>query len=285
MSVDSRALLTGDMVRPVLWHRNGVARWCRETLAEPLLSVLFPPRCVGCGDFETHLCSACRSTLVDAGAESCRRCGEPGLRPLVRGRCSACMDKELEYESARSAFVHEGAARRLVADFKFGGQPVLGRLMGDLARPAFADFVSSVASPGDVLVTWVPTHRSAKRERGYNQAEILARALTGSPASTPCTDLVVKPANTRHQKGLGRADRLSNLRGAFRPHPQLEAKIGRDGGFGDRTRFSAIVLVDDVYTTGATAAAVSSVLTSATGLPVHIFTFSRAVSGRSQGHD
>jgi predicted amidophosphoribosyltransferase len=195
------------------------------------------------------------------------------------------MDKELEYESARSAFVHEGVARSLVADFKFGGQPVLGRLMGDLARPAFAEFVSSVAASGEVLVTWVPTHRSAKRERGYNQAEILARALTGFPASAPCTDLVVKPAHTRHQKGLGRADRLSNLRGAFRPHPQVQAKLGQGGGLGDGARFSAIILVDDVYTTGATAAAVSSVLTSVTGLPVHVFTFSRAVSGRSQGHD
>jgi predicted amidophosphoribosyltransferase len=195
------------------------------------------------------------------------------------------MDKELEYASARSAFVHEGVARRLVADFKFGGQPVLGRLMADLARPVFADFISPLAASGDVVVTWVPTHRSVKRERGYNQAEILARALTGCPAAAPCTDLVVKSAHTRHQKGLGRADRLSNLRGAFRPHPQLEAKIGRDGGLGGRANFSAIVLVDDVYTTGATAAAVSSVLTSETGLPVHVFTFSRAVSGRSQGHD
>jgi predicted amidophosphoribosyltransferase len=65
----------------------------------------------------------------------------------------------------------------------------------------------------------------------------------------------------------------------------LQAKLGQGGGLGDGARFSAIILVDDVYTTGATAAAVSSVLTSVTGLPVHVFTFSRAVSGRSQGHD
>ncbi len=124
-----------------------MARWWRDSLAEPVLSVLFPPRCVGCGDFETHLCASCRATLVEVGDDSCPRCGEPGPMPLVAGRCSHCMGIDLGHAGARSAFRHQEVARRLVAEFKFGGQPVLGRLMADLARPAFAGYASSIGSP------------------------------------------------------------------------------------------------------------------------------------------
>jgi predicted amidophosphoribosyltransferase len=173
----------------------------------------------------------------------------------------------------------------MVAECKFGNQPALGRLMAELARPAFAEFMRSVATQGDAVVTWVPIHKSAKRERGYNQAEILARALAAGPPPTGLAELAVKPRRTKHQKGLGRAERLTNLRSAFEPHPQVENQLVRAARLSGRSGFSAVVLVDDVYTTGATAAAVSSVLTSATGLPVHVFTFSRAVNGRSQGHD
>ncbi|MCL5734009.1 MAG: hypothetical protein M1274_00225 [Actinobacteria bacterium] len=190
-----------------------------------------------------------------------------------------------------------------MSELKFGGQPVLGRLMADLARPAFRDFVASTAPPAEVFATWVPSHKSAKRERGYNQAEILARELASGPPLLSCAELVAKTAGTAHQKGLGRADRLSNLRGAFSPRPDIEKRIsssvigsprmGSSGlrhgkgrqGTGSVLRYSAIILVDDVYTTGATAAAVSSVLASHTGLPVHVFTFSRAVAPRGQGHD
>jgi predicted amidophosphoribosyltransferase len=247
--------------------------------------VLFPPRCVGCGDFEVYLCESCAGALVDTGSESCRRCGEPGDRPLVAGRCSVCMGKELVYGSARSAFRHDGVARRLVTEFKFGGQPVLGRLMADLARPAFAEYATSIVPEGGLFVTWVPTHRSNKRERGYNQAEILARRLASKPVPLPCGELAVKTAGTKHQKGLGKADRLSNLRGAFSMHPLWRTMIGATEGGTRNPRFSAILLVDDVFTTGATATAVSSVLASQTGIPVHVFTFSRAVAGGVEGHD
>lgn len=260
-----------------------VARWCRDSLAEPVLSVLFPPRCVGCGDFETHLCATCRATLVEVGENSCPRCGEPGPRPFVAGRCSHCMGVDLGHAGARSAFRHQEVARRLVAEFKFGGQPVLGRLMADLARPAFADYVSSIGPHDQVLVTWVPSHRAAQRDRGYNQAELLARALAeGSPSAggrqaPPVAGLVRKAVATKHQKGLGRAGRQSNLRGVFALDERAVTRLP--------SRYRALLLVDDVYTTGATAREVSSVLAAGIRLPVHVFTFSRAVAGIAEGHD
>ena len=145
--------------------------------------------------------------------------------------------------------------------------------------------MTSIAAGRELFVTWVPTHRSSKRERGYNQAEILARRLASGSSPLPCGELAVKTAGTRHQKGLGKADRLSNLRGAFSMHPLWRTTTGVTEGGTTGLGFSAILLVDDVFTTGATATAVSSVLTSQTGLPVHVFTFSRAVAGGVEGHD
>jgi predicted amidophosphoribosyltransferase len=261
--------------------RPGLLAWWRQTVAEPVLSVLFPPRCVGCGDFETHLCDRCAAALTAIGGDCCPRCGEPGPRPLVGARCSHCMGLELAYVGARSAFVHAGVAKRMVVEFKAGGQPVLGPLMARLAAPAFAATVADArgGSPaGRTLVTWVPTHPSAQRERGYNQAELLARALAA--AQVPAVDvagLMRKPVRTRHQKALDRAGRQANLRGAF----ALDTKVLQALPF----RPSALFLVDDVFTTGATTQEVAQVLAAGTGAPVHVFTFSRAVSARSEGHD
>ncbi len=187
------------------------------------------------------------------------------------------MGKGLEYAGAHSSHLHEGAAKRLVAEFKFGGQPVLGSLMADLAREEFMHYVSSLAPAGRTVVTWVPAHRKAQRERGYNQAERLARALAG-PAGLDCAPLVNKRLATRHQKGLGRAGRQSNLRGAFVMREEASAVVGAG-------KCGQVVLVDDVFTTGATASEVSRVLVAGVGLPVYVFTFSRAVSGKGVGHD
>jgi predicted amidophosphoribosyltransferase len=214
---------------------------------------------------------------------------------------------DLPYAGARSAFEHSGTAKRMVLEFKSGGQPVLAPLMARLAAPAFRELVSAAragagdarpggAAPGvaalcagdapegrpagasgQVVVTWVPSHRAAQRERGYNQAELLARALAEGRPALFAAGLTRKPVRTKHQKELGRAGRQSNLRGAF----VLDEKGLKSLPLAP----TALVLVDDVHTTGATACELSSVLREGTGLPVHVFTFSRAVSSGREGHD
>lgn len=256
---------------------RGFGRWWRDCVTEPALSVLFPPRCVGCGDFESYLCRACREELLPIGPDPCPRCGEPSPAPLVGGRCAHCMGDELPFAGARGAFRHRGPARRLVADFKYGGQPVLGRIMAELARPSFSAHVSSIAPLDRLVVTWVPCHRSAERERGYNQAELLARSLSAGVPPLVTAGLVRKSRATRHQKGLGRAARQENLHGAFVLDSAAAARIPPGT--------LALVLVDDVYTTGATSREVSSVLREGLGLPVHVFTFSRAETGGVERHD
>lgn len=222
------------------------------------------------------------------------------------------MGLELAYTGARSAFVHAGVAKRMVVEFKSGGQPVLAPLMARLAASAFAELVAQatarpgVGSPGGasapgasgssggVLVTWVPTHPAARRERGYNQAELLARALAaGHVPALPTAGSTRKVARTRHQKALDRADRQANLRGAFVLDGQMSGTAGVGTGSGAEALRppqaargpQALIVVDDVYTTGATTQEVARTLVTGTGGPVYVFTFSRAISARTEGHD
>lgn len=164
-----------------------------------------------------------------------------------------------------------------MAEFKFGGQPVLGRVMAELARPAFDDFTARIGARDRLLVSWVPCHRSSERARGYNQAEVLARRLAAGEQPVPCLPLVRKTRVTRHQKSLGRTGRQENLRGAF--------VLGGAAPSSVLARTEAVVLVDDVFTTGATAREVSAVVRKGIGLPVYVFTFSRAVAGSPERHD
>jgi predicted amidophosphoribosyltransferase len=215
------------------------------------------------------------------------------------------MGLDLAYTGGRSAFVHAGAAKRMVVEFKSGGQPVLAPLMARLAGPAFDELLAAVGTPrpaepvgphgcagngagsagpvsatrrdAPVLLTWVPCHPTSQRERGYNQAELLARALARGRPDLVTAGSTRKPVKTKHQKALGRAGRQSNLRGAF----VLDDASLRALPF----RPVAAVLIDDVYTTGATVQEVSRVLREGTGIPIYVFTFSRAVAGRSEGHD
>jgi predicted amidophosphoribosyltransferase len=149
--------------------------------------------------------------------------------------------------------------------------------MAELARPAFDEFVASIGGGDGLLVTWVPCHRVSKRRRGYNQAEVLARWLCSESTGTTVAALARKAKTTKHQKGLGRVGRQDNLRGVFSPDKNACLCIP------SQTR--ALLLVDDVFTTGATAREVALVLHKGTGLPVYVFTFSRAVAGTPERHD
>jgi ComF family protein len=165
------------------------------------------------------------------------------------------------FEKARSAFLYRGPARDLVQALKGGGRRELGKLMACLAEPSFRQLIPAAER---VLVTWVPAHRSVERRRGYNQAEVLARRLAESTGQQTA-DLLAKVTSTSHQQGLDRRARQANLRDAFvfRVEPAVPKGI------------KGVVIVDDVYTTGATAGEVAAVVVRQLGLPVYVFTFCR----------
>jgi ComF family protein len=246
----------------------------REVLADTVWSWLFPARCAGCGRFETFLCDDCRALLTPVGPEQCPRCGNPGVGWTSPAWCPVCVGQEVAFLRARSAFLYEGVARHLVTAFKFQGQRSLAPVMAELADGAFADLVAPMSDP---IVTWVPSHRATERARGYNQAEVLARGLAKRAGGLPAIALARKVSRTQHQQTLNRQSRRANLRGAFRPVGEGVTGRARDA--------KGVVVVDDVYTTGATANEVASVVAQGTGLPVCVFTFCRTVAVGNQGAD
>ncbi len=181
------------------------------------------------------------------------------LRPGGR-RCPECGGRDLAFASASSAFTYEGPARALVTACKFRALRSLTQDMVERAAPAFA------AAAQDAFVTWVPGHRDHQLERGFNQAERLARGFART-AGLPYAPLLRRTRLGARQSGLSRAARAANVKDAF---ALLE------GTKGVQRKLKRVVIVDDVYTTGETLDQCAQVLAQA-GLEPRVFTFARTV--------
>ena len=183
-----------------------------------------------------------------------------------RPACPECGGRDLAFGGAAAAFVYDGPARALVTACKFRSYRSLAREMAALAGPAFVDASGGETAGPALAVTWVPAHRTRTVERGFDQAELLARELARA-AALPAVPLLRRTRATARQSGLHGAERAANVSDAF----QLRA-----GGDRVLTGFKRVVIVDDVYTTGETLNHCASVLSEA-GVDPRAFTFARAV--------
>ena len=217
-----------------------------------LLDVLLPNRCAACGMPGPGLCSGCRDGLIRLAPPLCERCGSPGAWPVHR--CAECSGRRLAFASARAAIVYDGAARELVQAWKERGQRAL-------AREAGAIVAEVLARPGAPALAFVPADRERALRRGHRPAEALAREL-GRLWDLPVLPLVGRARSVERQRGLGLQERRRNVRGAF-------AAVGPSP--------PRVCLVDDVYTSGATAAAAASALRKAGARRIDVVTFARAV--------
>lgn len=220
----------------------------------PSLTILLPRRCAVCGSPGASLCGRCRGSLRPVGPTGCERCGAPGPWPVAR--CAACAGARIGFATARTAILYDAASRPLVAAWKERGRR-------DLADPLAALVAELVPRPPADVVTFVPGDRERGLRRGHAPAEGLARALARRWA-LPVSELLrrsVGPPRPR-QAELRRAERRANARGAF-------VAIGEPPG--------AVCLVDDVYTTGATAAACARALRHAGARRVDVVCLARTV--------
>jgi ComF family protein len=234
---------------------GGVIRLAQALAAIP--AVLFPDRCGACDAIcDGPFCPVCAETLV-AVPPGCPVCGEPGdeaMLPLLRPRrCRPCRERAPPFAAARAPYLHGGALCESIHRLKYEGAEWL-------ARP-LATLFDGCEPPRADVVAHVPLHPARLRQRGYDQAALLARELARR-LRVPARQLLDRIRPTRPQVGLDRARRELNVAGAFRV---------RRGVRGLR-----ICLVDDVLTTGATAASATRVLLSAGAARVEIRTLARA---------
>jgi ComF family protein len=228
---------------------------------DPLLAVVFPGRCPACARLlrwprRGPLCEPCWAALPRWDAALCP-CG--GGRT---GRCARCRRGLNPIARGASLGPYEGALRLLVHELKFRGRRrVASRLAEELLR---APAARALLAPGCVLVP-VPLHPRRLRARGFNQAEVLARALARRTSCALGGRALVRRQDTPAQTGLSAAARRANLRDAF--------AVRRRSCVAGRT----VVLIDDVLTTGSTARACARALRQAGAAEVRLLTAARVL--------
>jgi ComF family protein len=216
-----------------------------------VLDLLLPQRCVVCGGGGgRQLCAGCREELQRIEPPLCARCGAPTAWPVER--CRECAGRRLAFASARGAVGYDAAARRLVHAWKERGLRRLAAELGQLVA-------ERIPRPEVDALVFVPADRGRRLERGHNPAEKLARELS-ELWELPYLTLLERTRSGR-QRGSSAAERRS-VRGAFRATGAAPQRVA---------------LIDDVYTTGSTAAASSTALRAAGARHVEAIAFARAL--------
>ena len=223
---------------------------------EPYLSALadlfYPERCVGCERRASDvLCRTCFDALPRVGSPVCGRCGLPTA--FATFVCEECKNVDFGFQSARAPLKYDGVGKQVVHALKYRGYK---RVVGRLAAPLMLQVVGE--GHFDAVVP-VPLHSSRLRKRGFNQAELLARGVAEKMKAT-VSDTLEVVRGTRDQVELSAAQRRANVAGAYTATKPLRGKI---------------LLIDDVFTTGATMSACAGTMVRAGAKEVHALSLCR----------
>jgi competence protein ComFC len=219
-----------------------------------LADMFYPERCVGCERRSSDvLCRTCFEALPRVDRPVCERCGLPTA--FATFVCEECKYVDFGFESARAALKYEGVGKEIVHALKYRGYK---RVVEKLAAPLMLQVLDE--GRFDAVVP-VPLHRSRLRKRGFNQAELLARGVARKINAT-VSDTLEVVHSTRDQVELSAAQRRANVAGAYKARGSLRGRI---------------LLVDDVFTTGATMSACAGTLVQAGAREVHALSLCRTV--------
>lgn len=231
------------------------------------VSLIYPPRCLGCGcqvESDFGLCGSCWGETPFIGGAICDTCGTP-LPGESEGEtliCDECMRTERPWSKGRCALVYKDNARRLVLALKHGDRQ-------EIAEPAARWMARAIQDLPleNAIIAPVPLHWMRLLKRRYNQSALLAQALARQTGLPVCPDLLQRPKRTRSLDGLTKDVRFTSIRGAITAHPRRRHRIvGRP-----------VLLVDDVMTSGATLSSAADACIAAGSGPVFVTALARAV--------
>ena len=233
-------------------------------LLQALASLFYPPVCTICSSSiepSEYLCDDCEAKTPRISPPFCATCSEP-FSGAISGSftCANCAHRRLYFETAVAVYRSRGIVRRVVHEFKYSHQVHLRHLVGRWLRAALDD-ERLRDREFDVIVP-VPLHPARQRERGFNQASLLALALRDRVAA-PIKPLLERVRYKTTQTAFDRSERMENLHGAFRLRRKTDVQGLR------------VLLIDDVLTTGATLSECARVLKRAGAGSVHAATAAR----------
>ncbi len=232
-----------------------------------IFQFLLPPQCYCCEAFlpegQEGFCRGCLSGIHWIEPPFCTRCGIPFVSREDRSHpCGVCLEKPRYFTIGRALGTYEGPLREAIHRWKYEGKGYITPLFGEWMARRFLDHWRTDLF--DLLIP-VPLHPRRLRERGFNQALLLAEDL-GCRLGIPCRKRILqKRESTVPQVRLSGAERESGVRGAFVLRKEEEVEKRR------------ILLVDDVYTTGATVNECAKVLLDGGAERVDVFTVAHAV--------
>lgn len=236
---------------------TGLFRGLAAQAGRELLDVLFPMECVSCGASGNVICDRCAAALPVLRPPFCAICATPG----EFARCQRCAESVRQFDGVRAPYRYAGAMRQAILALKYGGIKAGAPQLGDL----LADYINDNPLPGEII-TPVPMHRRRMRERGYNQAELLARRVAAHRKLSYERDLLFRTRQVEPQAGIGSAaQRAVNVAGS------IGVSADRD------VSGASVILVDDVATTGSTLETCAGALKQAGAVSVWCLTL--AVAG------
>jgi ComF family protein len=226
-----------------------------------LLDLIFPPRCAICKKKgQKMICDDCLSKVTYIKPPICRVCGKPRDKYFAGDRCEDCSREVMPFTIARSVVLYDGVIKEAIHKFKFEGKKTLSSFLGR--------FLVEHLKLGEIpvkkidVVIPLPLSRNRERQRGYNQTELLAKEISAQYPIKMDSRSLIKSKDVAPQFELSRVNRLLNIKGAFSCSPLTGKNV---------------LLIDDIYTTGATVREASRALKAAGAGDVYVLTLARAV--------
>lgn len=223
-------------------------------MLQSLLDIIYPVRCPVCGEIVIpkgeRICACCKDKLPYIHEPRCMKCSKP-IEYDEKEYCGDCERKQYHFDRGYAVWIYNDDLRRSIADYKYHGRKEYARFYIDEIVRLYGDHIRNLAP--DVVVP-VPIHKSKYLERGYNQADILAKGIGKELGLPVLSRLLLRNKKTLPQKKLSDKERLRNLKEAFGFDDMQLNRCSR--------KVDSVLLIDDIYTTGSTMEACTNVLLS-----------------------
>jgi len=223
-------------------------------LFQNIIDLIYPVRCPVCGEIVipkgNRICEPCKRKLQYIREPRCKKCSKP-IELEESEFCSDCQRKDYHFTKGYSVWVYDDVMKRSIADFKYHKKKEYALFYVEELLRIYGEAILQYAP--DVIMP-IPIHNSKFRQRGYNQAELIANMVGKELNIKVISDLLVRNRKTIPQKQLSDKERLRNLKKAFEFNGTVAEKHGKV--------INKLLIVDDIFTTGSTIEACANVLKS-----------------------